>query len=263
MVSIKEYLKHKESIKIINSDKKRGNNGFEYRENREKELQIIANGPSLLSFVNDINTEKDIMVVNDYIDSELSKKIIPKWYVIADPAYFTEEYDSFRKRLEEYCVKNDVRIFSQHQSRKKWGKKDFTDKYLNTILNRPLWKDELDQFELECFKYNKLSPLFLNVLIMAIYAGIQMGYKKIILFGADFNFMQQLSMFKGKLYSQSQHFYDGEGEKHYFEWGYYNEVKNVEYALRGFKCMKQYADYMAVTIINKNPNSFIEFFEFE
>lgn len=262
-MTIKMYLQHRNDIRRIRRDKKKGNYGFEYSGSNEKELQIIVNGPSLLKHKDKIDYNRDTMVVNGYIDTDLANILIPKWYVLTDPAYFNDENKVFLTKIEKYCVNHGVKVISQHSNRKRWNKKDFTDYYLYTILDRPIMKETVDKFELECLKANMMGPWFYNVLVMAIYAGIQMGYQTIYLLGADLNFMQQLSMDKGKLYSQDSHFYNLEGEKLFFEWGYLEELKHVEHALAGLKVMRQYADYIGVKIINTNPESYIEFFDFE
>ena len=79
--------------------------------NKEQDsLIVIGNGPSLkITFekYRDRITSHDCIVVNHFCETEYYKKLEPKYYLIADPAYFgnIDTYAEWmRRKIQKFIV---------------------------------------------------------------------------------------------------------------------------------------------------------------
>lgn len=234
------------------------------RPNNNRRLDIFANGPSLLDTADVVQEiDSDVMVLNDFLKSNLEENFNIKWYVIADPNYMDEENREDKERIEKY-IKNSkgIKLIMPDYIYRKWEDKDFIQRFVIGVNSRSIFYLNVGKEEFELFEKNDLAPAFQNVLVLAIYAGIQLGYGEIYVHGCDFSFIQQTHMERGKLYNQDKHFYNQEGVKYYWSFGYMELLKYIRIALMAMKELKDYADYENVKIINMSKNSFIEHFEF-
>lgn len=237
---------------------------LEKQSDNGRRLDIFVNGPSLLDTCDEVNKiDSDIMVVNSFAESGMAKKYNIKWQVIADPDYIYEEHEKRKNSVEEYVKKSNIKLIMPDYLYRKWNNKDFLNQYAIGVNSRSIFYLNIGKYEYKQFEKNNLAPRFQNVLVLAIYSGIQLGYKEIYIHGCDFSMIQQTHMEKGKLYNNDVHFYNLSGEEVYWDFGYMELLKHIRMALMALKELKMYAEYENVKIVNKSKNSYIEHFDFE
>lgn len=128
----------------------------------------------------------------------------------------------------------------------------------------PMGIRKYDGFSYRLLEKNLLAPIYYNVAIMCIYVGIQLGYKKINLYGADEDFMKELSVDKNnKVMRESVHYYGKEtfceNTLHKFDMEMMMYMAYMTF--NGLKKMKQYAEKENVKIVNMSDSSWIDFFK--
>lgn len=237
---------------------------FPKQKSNGRRLDIFVNGPSLLDTCGKVEeVDSDVMVVNNFLNSRLEDKYNIKWYVIADPNYLYEENKGEKTVIEEYVKKKEgIKLIMPDYLYRKWDDKVFLQENVIGVNSRNIFYQNVGKYEYRQFEKNNLAPKFQNVLILAIYAGIQLGYENIYLHGCDFSFIQQVFMEKGKLYNQDRHFYNPEGVRVYWDFGYMELLKYIRIALMALNELKKYSEYENVRIVNMSRTSFIEHFDF-
>ncbi len=230
-----------------------------------KKLSIILNGPSLnmsLKYLDPNNT--DIMMVNHAIELELYEKLKPIYVCFADPNLFIPSKSNYKlyRRIAEINKKTILFYPSTNKNVIMIKGKEINIRSVfatERIMGREVYSPKL-------LEQNLISPYFINVGIMALYVGIQLGYKKIILYGAD------LSMFKALLVNEkleieqeSTHFYTDQklNLSRIFRRGYdmAYEMQTWHETFLQFKIVSEYAKYENVEILNMSKESMLDCFE--
>ena len=118
------------------------------------------------------------------------------------------------------------------------------------------------------FRVGAAMPRPRNVLIPSLMLAINMGYKEIIIFGADHSWMKTLSVTdENEVVSIQPHFYkDGEDEQNRIRHEYRNYrlhqiVESFAIAFKSYHDIANFADSKNVKIFNSTPGSFIDAFE--
>lgn len=190
------------------------------------EIFILGNGPSLFKDISlhiDILKQKDILMVNQALTTELAFQIKPKFYCLMDPIYWcpNQTNQSEKKRflqlildLENAFAKItwNLTIFVPYHIYKNRDKNAI--KISNPLIKIQIFNTiELYTFKkMEKFLYTKgyAIPSGINVLIASLCCAITMKYEKIYLLGADSDWHTQLEVDQksNQLYSIGKHFYD-------------------------------------------------------
>lgn len=245
---------------------------------------ILGNGPSLKEvlksemFLN--NNSADLFVVNDFAISEYYEKIKPKFYVIADPGYWSNKAFEQTKIIRENVIASinlktnweltilvPAECYKTGFFQKQVQNKNVTILFFNTT--------EIHGFEKivrGCYKYNLGMPQLQNVLVGAIYLAINIKYKKIYIIGADHSWLNDMFVNdRNQVCLLPNHFY-GEAAKEknsanvwlkcYGEPYRMDEILvDLSKMFKGYHLLNQYASSMATKIYNLTPNSFIDAFE--
>lgn len=186
-------------------------------------LTMLANAPSLKQSLPQImaNRKKlnsDFIVMNYFANCKEFTELKPRYYCFADPMFYRPTH-----RLED--VK---RIFDILQNNVDWDMTIFVlsfrlkqFKSFSNITNEhvsvvPVFSDEyfgLERFRNWAYRHNFAAPSFNTVAILAIYSGINMGYGKINLYGADMTFFDNLCVNEqNELCSIYRHFNEDKAE---------------------------------------------------
>lgn len=119
---------------------------------------------------------------------------------------------------------------------------------------------DVNKYSKKFLEKNLMAPSFINVGIMALYVGIQLGYKEIFLHGADFSFFKTLSVNERlEVEMEDAHFYGTEQVSK--ECNMREHMKCVEEAISHFYIMQEYAKAEHVKIINMSDESMLDCFE--
>lgn len=244
---------------------------------------ILGNGPSLKNDL-DNNLEffldKKIFVVNNFATSNYYNIIKPKYYVFADPAYWSAIENST-------VVKNCRRTLEIIRDNTIWEMIVFVPP---NALNNSILKDILKEnkyikivdfntttismkgfnnVNYFLFEKNLAAPPIQNVLISSIFISINMGFSEINILGSDHSWTKELFVNdKNQVCTVDHHFYDNNKVNYNIFTRIDGSVYKMHEILRdyalmfeGYHKLREYGDYLKVRINNATENSFIDAFE--
>ena len=248
----------------------------------DRKLHLLANGPSLGIFLN--NMEKnpfvddhcDYIAINDFITDERCLKIKPKYYVLSDPMFL---YDTKQRERGDRVMQGlankvdwDMTLFVRFNTK---------DSPLLPILaknshikiehyhsyNYPI-DSELGGIRRWLFKHGMGNGEYSTVAINAIYLGITLGYKQIYLHGVDHTFFNGLMVNDDNIPCYVyKHSFDTSEVAKQIAWHYDDsrDYKNMPYFLfetyrifKGHWIMADYANYVGTKIFNCTEGSLID-----
>ena len=228
---------------------------IQYNEgNKDRDLFILVNGPSLKNSLCEIraglNDSVDVMTVNFMTNEDLFEEFRPKYHVISDMMFYNvthlkERVDAFFENINK---KADwpITLFVPY---KFWKDKIWLKRFYNErILVQPFHSVEPPlnkNFVIWAAKHHVLGCDWGTVLHHCIMCGMYLGYKKILLYGADHTFFDGLCVNKNnQVCKRTAHFYDSDVES--------------QKVFNGHDCLRVIADALECDIINKTPVSMID-----
>ena len=189
------------------------------KSNNSPNAILVGNGPSLKDDLDEILSQrqgKSLFCVNYFATTSLFTKFKPEYYVLADPIFWRQDItDSFKLRNEELfdrlqdvdwemtliCQKKGFqqisRIFRDHQFIKTSWVESRARQFNLTGLN------------LMALKWKICSPYIINVLVMSLWCAIELNFKDIAIYGADFSGFKDISVDQqtNQVATDSSHFY--------------------------------------------------------
>lgn len=189
-------------------------------------IQILGNGPSLKDDIPKILAKRKnsaIMVVNTFATTELFEQLKPEYYVLVDPVFFSPLKNERIKKVQESTLmaliektKWNLNLFVPYSATKSILIKEIEKG--NDLIKIIFFKNipviggyqKMNNF----FFFNNLAnPLFMNVLIPAIFFSIKMKFFKILLWGADNSWHENYTLGKDNyIYRTDRHFFDKDFE---------------------------------------------------
>lgn len=255
---------------------------------QSERLIVIGNGPSLTKSIEKYKNEickYDCIVVNHFCESDYYKELKPKYYLLADPAFFgkLETYvDWLREKIEGFItsfVSNttwDINLVVPNfaigsELIEEIQKNSFIHLYYynpyDLIQCDLIQCDEKDKFFL--WDKNLIAPPAQTVLNTCVYLGIFLKYEEINILGMDMSWHEDLELDQktNELFIVDKHFY---GNKRCLATLDINGIKPArvhEYlecsvnALKSFVELKEFADYNKIKVYNLSPHSWVDAFE--
>lgn len=245
------------------------------KEEQDRKLVILANGPSLSQVLDNICEIKDVdfCMVNLSILTDIFWVLKPKMLVMTDMSlYVHKDKDfsiKFRDELQkvnwamEYCVPFHY---------PNWIIKEFKrNPYIKVsrYTTQP-WSPELSFYKkLRFWLYEKglIAPNCSNVLIATIYVSILKGYKQIYLFGADHSWLKDIRINdNNQVVVQDAHYY-GTAEHVWLDYqgnpiSITDLLESNLSTFRNHHNLRAFADYLGdVKIINCTEGSYIDAYE--
>lgn len=236
-------------------------------------LLILGNGPSLNETITndlDILQTHPCMAVNFAANSDEYLRIKPRYYILADPHFFTSgDGDTNVEHLFERIAQLtdwEMTLFIPSEHVKKFDLPSANDKVTVCAYNC-VGVEGFAAFENYVYAHGLAMPRPRNILIPALMVGICLGYKNIYICGADHSWTRTLSVSNdNKVVSVQPHFYkDNANEQARVTQVYENvrlhEILNSFYvAFKSYHTIKRYADTKHIKIYNATPGSFIDAF---
>jgi len=246
-----------------------------------KRLVLLANGPSLSETLknwknNEIVKNADILVVNYFCLDDTFFEIYPKYYVLSDPDFFSnnppvqfkEKIDSMYETLNKK-VTWSIFLYIQYYAWKRinWKEK-ISNKNITVIPFHSLRYNGIESLRNWFFIHGLGNGNYGTVILNGEYIGLTLGYKELYLYGVDHNFFDNLCVDENnRLCNVTTHFYDNKMELkqlNHFWYGYESfftvsgYLREKASVFEGHEIMQKYAEYCSATIYNCTKNSLID-----
>ncbi|MCX7797074.1 MAG: hypothetical protein N2249_00445 [Melioribacter sp.] len=244
-----------------------------------KDCVILANGPCLKK---DLDNNYDFIInhvkfcVNFFALSEEYEKLKPNYYVIAAPEFWLKKTTDFFKEQKNKLINClisktnwELNLLIPFQAKNSSFlnelKKNSNIKVIH-YNNTPI---EGLQFIINyLFNLNLGMPRPHNVLIPAIFLALNIGFKKIYIFGADHSWHEEIKVDElNKATVNHEHFYDKseirmpmyklDGKEYHI----HDIFRKLHYAFKGYFILRSYADFLNAKIYNASSKSYIDAFE--
>lgn len=242
------------------------------RQKRERPLVVLGNGPSLTETIEGYFTELqqcDLMAVNFFANTEEFLRLRPRWYVLADPHFFTgaETDPNVKRLLERIATLTSWPMTLLVPSSGPRLRLPAANPFVTLTRFNAVGAEGPDRLTHALFRANRAMPRPRNVLIPSIMLGIALGYNVIYVAGADHSWMRTLSVTDDNVVVSVQpHFYaDNTQERDRVTSVYsgvrlHEVVESFAIAFKAYHDIARYAASRGVTIYNATPGSFIDAF---
>lgn len=247
-----------------------------YLPKKNSKLFILGNGPSLLGQIDFIYENREIselICVNGFSRNIEYESLKPEIYFLIDPVFFKNDwksYDIANSTLS--CIKQKTNWDLLLIIPRKWKNSKSLKQLSNNTnisigyINYVPFVGKLNFIKKSLLKLELSTPVLQNVLIAAIYFGVNRKYKEINLFGTDHTWLNDLVVDENNIvYLKDHHFYESKTiqlvnsdktpKKAYFF------ISQIQTMLKEYSVLDSYAKEMGITIINYTVNSHIESFE--
>lgn len=237
-------------------------------------LIILANGPSLNDTIAShlpLLRQSDTLAVNMAANAPVFRELQPNYYLLADPYFFSGKDDENLRGLWTNIAGASwpMTLFVPAKDAAK-AKEILKNNGAANITLQSFNAVGIEGFRSlthAAFRRRMAMPRPRNVLIPSIMAGIWLGYKKIVLTGADHSWLETLSVSDdNEVISVQKHFYaDNSRELTRVRHEYRNYtidqiLESMAIAFRSYHQIAAYARRAGVSILNATPGSYIDAF---
>lgn len=250
-----------------------------YKGKKETSINIVLNGPSAKRTFFNKEKSGECFMANFAACGKEFFIYKPEMYCIADPSFV-----GLGKAVVTEDMEFELKQFWNNLNKIEWNMRLFVpqfiyDKVINKINNDNI---EVISFYATRFrtsentkllnwfwKKNIASPVCSNVAHAMIYISIQMGYGRISIHGLDFDRLRNYSVNSNNdVLFYSEHYYEDKGvlinateSKWVPRHKFYELIQSFANALIQFSLLKDYADYIGISVINMNVESMVDCFD--
>lgn len=233
---------------------------------------ILCNGPSLSSFLNQDRTIcGDLLVVNFFGLTSSFKQLKPRNYIVLDNilrgyAAGTEDEEMVNQLYDSLLsVDWPMNFYYPNNGKKSIIKLLSRNTNIKVCIYNMTPVNGLGCVKHWLFKKSLGMPLPQNISNAAVFCALNSGYKKIYLYGVEHSWLKNFDVDPKthKIYLNDGHFYQEENIRWFNRGEYRDWLLFVYKAMSSHFELRDYADYLNSTIINKTPASFVEAYEFE
>lgn len=250
-------------------------------EHKNDKLVVIGTGPSLnktIELYGDRLKDYDCLMVNFSARTSVFELIKPKYYIMADPGFITEDSirESINGLVSDLCCKTTWSMFViLPDSLKSWDgcAKLAEAENINLLFYNNHCANVPSSKLFEAWDKNSIAPPAQTVLNTAIWLSIYLGYVETYLVGADTSFIKDIYVGQKDniLYTIDTHFYDNqevcpdeiEPERGGRKFGMNMEqiLDAVHIMFQSYYQLQKYAEWKGVKIFNASEYSMIDCFE--
>lgn len=252
------------------------------RERKRDVVSVLANGPSAKEIIechSDLLENHDLLVMNYFANSPDFFTLKPRYYVLLDPVFFDDGVVNFsevnpknealpKEKMKNSLEKVDwdmVMLFPHTKAAIKASKTFVKNPNIRIIFYRPTRIIGFRWFQNLMYKHNQGIPSSRNVIIPSIIALLNMGYKDIYLYGAEFSWTKTMDVDpdNGLMYLNDRHFYSKKDIRYYGKGGYKQMLEAIVEMLDGTERVADYAASVGAVITNRTIGSFVDAFRYE
>lgn len=231
---------------------------------------IMGNGPSLNDTIaqhGDILRHTHTLAVNFAANAPQFQELKPRYYVLADPHFFTATDNANVAKLIDNLTRVNwqMTLFIPFETQKRGFK--IQNSNIKTEHFNFLAAEGFEWFENRAYSSGRGMPRPRNVLIPSIMIAMKMGYGNIYITGADHSWTKTLSVNeRNEVVSIQPHFYkeDKQEEKRikvdYLKYPLHQIVHSFYIAFKAYHTIARYATHKGINIFNATPQSFIDAF---
>lgn len=232
---------------------------------------ILANGPSLKGFLERDNYPTyGLFAVNYFSLSPYFSKVRPDNYIVADQSMIghaqEEDVEDVNNVYNEISkIDWQMNMFFPTDVCPEIVEKISFNKNVNIVYYNRTPVSGFKPFRHFFYKHNLGMPRPQNITNAAVFCAINMGFKKIYLYGAEHSWLKSFECDprNHKIYMNDGHFYEEENIRYFNRGDYCNWCLYIHMALTSHFLLREYADQGNIKIINKTPQSFVEAYEFD
>ncbi len=240
---------------------------------------VLGNGPSLKQSLEkhiDFFKKHSLICVNSFSITEEYVILKPSHYVILDSGFWKSEAETIIESLNAIKTKTswEINLFVPQMAAKSGRFEQLCKENKNIKLhyfNYTVFKG-FENIAHYFYSKNLAMPQAQNVLVASLFLGINMGFQKIILVGADHTWHQTLHLNdKNEVCVKHTHFYEQEEKLNYvpfYKGAHSKEIFRMDElfftwakVFWGYLMLNDYAKKQKVKILNASEISFIDAFE--
>lgn len=237
-------------------------------------IVVMGNGPSLADTIAEnkrLLSESITMAVNFAAISPEFRELRPRYYLLADPLFFSGSNEGNMPALRRALGAIDwpMTFFVPADRRNSIGNLGLSE----SVQVRTFNAIGIEGFAPLChaaFRSGLAMPRPRNVLIPAIMMAMCLGFRKIALVGTDHSWLEGLSVTdNNEVVSVQRHFYADSGKEEerirheYRGYRIHEIVGSMAVAFKSYHDIANYAAAQGVDIVNATPRSYIDAFRRE
>jgi len=251
------------------------------KKEESDELYVLCNGPSLKESFNEhfeLLKQKTLLAVNFFAYSEKYAQLKPAYYVLNAPEFWlekppTQNHKDSRERLFKIILEQtawNLVIFVPAEAKRSsvWKGLFDSNKNIKIVYYNNTGVEGFEGLVFKLMDMQLAMPRPHNVLTPSIYLGLQLGFKKLILFGTDHSWHEELRLDENNvLIVNHEHFYDQSkqyGPMHKLDGSKYkihDVFRKLYLAFQSYFILEKYAERLGVKILNASKKSYIDAFE--
>jgi len=248
---------------------------------QEKHCVLLGNGPSLNDTIEKHQSflkDKELICVNHFPVFNYYELLKPNYFMTSAPDLWLDDIDEkfviasnklFNAIAEKTNWHLNLYIPYEAKKHKRWKNHLKDNQFINIVYYNNVAIEGWRFFRHFFFKRNLGMPRPHNIMIPSIFNAINLGFKRIYLWGADHSWLKDIYVDdNNNALINQKHFYDnsnskatpldkrGKGARKLHE-----ILHKFMLAFRGYFILREYADWRNVKIINQTKGSFIDAFE--
>lgn len=255
-----------------------------WKNRNGKAATILANGPSAREIVSsrrELLVGTDLLVLNDFGNTDSFFELKPIYYILLDPAYFDYEFrNPGLNETNEDTSRTRERLLMENFRKVDWEMTLFIPSLYKVTEVRRLFDSNpcikvvayyatriigFDGFQNYMYRRAQGVPSSRNVIIPAILLMTLLGYKTMYLYGCEFSWTKTMDVDheKGQLFFNDRHFYSKDEIRYFGKGAYLWWIDAISEMLHAIENVEKYARSIGTHIVNRTKGSFIDTFEYE
>lgn len=240
---------------------------------------VLGNGPSMKTSLQkhrDRFLTGDVVCVNSFALSEEFVQLKPKHYVIIDPGLWFDGNVLAHQTFDAMAQLCDwiMHLYVPHSAKGSRPLQQLMERntavqvcFINYVVFKG-WQNIAHTL----YDWRRAMPQSQNVMVAALFWAVNVGYRRIELYGVDHNWHTQLEVDDNNVVcTRHEHFYSKEGQVKlvpFYKLASTKETFRMDEIFHawakvfaGYRAIRQYAERKGCHIINASEISFVDAFE--